>query len=365
MFKQSVARFAPQRFTVSCGRAACLAVALLALQSTAQAQTNPITVTADNGLSCAGTRAGGTGSGCTAKDFTTIVNLTNPSVASCVHGQTITLSVVATIISASTRDDLGFFIGEQGNDPQVNDAGKTCSVAIFPKTPPPWFDDTSGSGSNACGDFNGGTPAGATAGTSDATINNITVICGPIAGQTLQIPYTLTYAVNPTACTSTANVNAVPNAKCQGGSASVPATVVTPGADVSMVKGIVISGNQITYTLLISNTGPDSADAATYDDMVPATVTLVGPPTCSVTSGAAVCATPNVSGNDVSGAVPTFPANSSVTITITGTATNGADVSNTASVAPPNGVTDPNPGNNTSTITGTALPVKLQNFDVK
>jgi len=98
---------------------------------------------------------------------------------------------------------------------------------------------------------------------------------------------------------------------------------------------------------------------------LPATVTLTGIPSCSVASGAAVCANPGVSGNDVSGTVPTFPANSSVTITITGTATNGQDVSNTATVAPPSGVTDPNLNDNSSTVSGSAMPVKLQNFDVK
>lgn len=142
-----------------------------------------------------------------------------------------------------------------------------------------------------------------------------------------------------------------------------------PAADLSIAKSVSQGPNNtltltLTFTLLISNAGPDSAHGATYDDPLPAGFTLTGTPSCATTSGGAVCGTVNSSATDVNGPVTTFPANSSVTVTITGAAAHGATISNTATVAPPSGVTDPNMGNNTSTASGTAMPERLQNFDV-
>ena len=40
--------------------------------------------------------------------------------------------------------------------------------------------------------------------------------------------------------------------------------VPPPSADVSVVKNVSISGTNISYTLLISNAGPDAANGETY-----------------------------------------------------------------------------------------------------
>src|SRR5262249_31227512 len=109
----------------------------------------------------------------------------------------------------------------------------------------------------------------------------------------------------------------------------------------------------IACTLTITHSGPDPANGATYTDTVPNTVSGIGA-TCGSPTGGAACVTqPNVAGQVVSGNVGTLPSGGSVTITITGTAANGAVVDNTASVAAPAGTTDPNTNNNSSTATGT------------
>jgi M6 family metalloprotease-like protein/uncharacterized repeat protein (TIGR01451 family) len=127
----------------------------------------------------------------------------------------------------------------------------------------------------------------------------------------------------------------------------------------------VTGGSTITYTLTLTNNGPDTGDGATYDDPMPSGITGITA-NCANPTGGAVCATPNVAGNTVSGSVPTFPAGSSVQVVITGTAPAGATqtLANTATIAPPAGKTDTN-GNNDTASTSTSTPVTLLRFDVE
>ena len=56
--------------------------------------------------------------------------------------------------------------------------------------------------------------------------------------------------------------------------------------------------------------------------------------------------------------IPTLPAGGTVTFSVTATVTATAgSVTNTATVAPPSGTTDPTPGNNSATDTDTVTPV--------
>lgn len=127
----------------------------------------------------------------------------------------------------------------------------------------------------------------------------------------------------------------------------------SPSADVSIVKSgpaTVAAGASISYTLLVSNAGPSAADGATYTDAVPTEITGVAA-ICGSPTGGAVCAAPSVAGNTVSGSVPTLPAGGSITITISGSAPFGAQtLTNTATATPPTGMTDPDPGNNSSDV---------------
>ena len=100
----------------------------------------------------------------------------------------------------------------------------------------------------------------------------------------------------------------------------------------------------MTYTVVVSNAGPQAANATTITDAVPETLSEVTI-TC-VAAGGAVC--PATTGLTTLNAVviPTLPSGGSVTFTISGTAPTSGSLSNSASVTPPPGVTDPDPGNN-------------------
>ena len=137
---------------------------------------------------------------------------------------------------------------------------------------------------------------------------------------------------------------------------STATTSVTSSTDLAITKSgpsSVAAGTSITYTLLIGNSGPSAGDGASYSDVVPAGITNVAA-TCGSPLGGAVCATPTVSGNTVSGKVTTLPKSGSVTITITGKApASPTTLTNTATVTAPAGTTDPNTTNNSSTVTTT------------
>ncbi|HMM68383.1 MAG TPA: hypothetical protein PKC03_15720, partial [Dokdonella sp.] len=118
-------------------------------------------------------------------------------------------------------------------------------------------------------------------------------------------------------------------------------------------------GDPLTYTIVISNSGPSDADGATFSDSVPAAITAVGA-SCGNATGGAVCGSVSVVGNSVSGSIPTLPASGAVTITITGNApTSGTTLTNTASASPPGGVTDPQLLNNNSSATTSLLQPQL------
>jgi uncharacterized repeat protein (TIGR01451 family) len=113
------------------------------------------------------------------------------------------------------------------------------------------------------------------------------------------------------------------------------------------------AASSIAYTVTIANAGPSAANGATFVDNVPATITSIGA-TCGGASGGAACPpSVGVAGNAVSGSIPLLPPGGSVVVTITGTAPANGTLSNTASVAPPPGTSDPDASNNSSTATTT------------
>jgi LPXTG-site transpeptidase (sortase) family protein len=111
----------------------------------------------------------------------------------------------------------------------------------------------------------------------------------------------------------------------------------------------------VTYTIVVSNTGPDGADGATLTDPALSGLTISGV-TCGSTAGGAVCpseANTTVTLLQGSGIViPTLPNTGSLTFTLTGTVTaSSGNIANTATVTPPSDVADPTPGNNSATDT--------------
>jgi uncharacterized repeat protein (TIGR01451 family) len=199
-----------------------------------------------------------------------------------------------------------------------------------------------------CSGAGGGTCTASGAGNINDTVNL------PVGGSVI---YTVTANISAGATGSLSNTATV--------TAPAGVTDPTPGnnsatdidglgatADVSIQKSAtpsVVANGAITYTLLVGNAGPSSADGSTFNDPLPAGVTFVSA-TCGSESNGALCGPVSATGNTVSGSVSTLPPTGSVAITITGTAPNGAaTLTNTGTVAAPAGTTDPNPGNNTST----------------
>ena len=139
------------------------------------------------------------------------------------------------------------------------------------------------------------------------------------------------------------------------GTANIPFTAGL--ADLAVQKNgpaAVQAGSVIVYTVTLINNGLSAADGATFVDTLPAGLTgVTAVCTGSAGTGTSPCSaiTLAVTSASVSGAVPSFPSGGSVIITIRGTAPATGPVSNTVTITPPTGITDPTPGNNTSTVT--------------
>lgn len=183
------------------------------------------------------------------------------------------------------------------------------------------------------------------------TPNQITMA----AGATLP-PGGCTIVVALTSSTPGTVINTTGSLQTGGGAAppgSAPITVTPPGtviADLSITKTnnvtSVVPGSLVTYTIVVTNKGPSAVTGATVTDNVPAALTGVTW-TCVASAGsscpAAGSGNINTTVNLLAGATATFTLKGTLSASATGT------LVNTATVAPPPGVTDPVSGNNTST----------------
>lgn len=113
-----------------------------------------------------------------------------------------------------------------------------------------------------------------------------------------------------------------------------------------------VAGALTTYTITVSNSGPDAAIGATVTDTPPAALTNVSW-TCAPGAGATCAA----SGTGTIDDTVDVPAGSSVVYTLTATldASATGTVANTASVDAPLGTGDPDTGNNSATDTDTVV----------
>ncbi|HEY6942292.1 DUF7507 domain-containing protein [Dokdonella sp.] len=176
------------------------------------------------------------------------------------------------------------------------------------------------------------------------------------ASATITTTYTVPadYAgANPIVNTASASATE-PDPDTANNQSSASTGVGAGNADLSIVKtgpAAVASDGAIAYTLLITNNGPSPANGASYSDSVPAGIGAIVA-ACGGEAGGAACGTqPSVVGNTVTGTIGNLPSGGSVLVTIDGTAPTGpVTLSNTAIVAPPAGVNDPNPGDNSSTV---------------
>jgi hypothetical protein len=250
----------------------------LGLLLTAAAPARGATTSAVQDLTCAGFR-NGSDMGCAAKEFTvTPVFSAAPGTAPfCTAGQEFRFVVDVELTgSKADRYDVGFFVGQQGNDPALATAGNICSVATFPVAPFPWLNKDG----DSCGDY-------AADGASSNTVDEVKVICAPDSQGFLQIPYVLTYLQNAgSACTGPANVT-VEGSKCNSGMATVSGAIaVYSGAYVDVTKQTTPDGDAQPFSFtatgpagskVIALTGatltPTSATGGTYSPATIATAT--------------------------------------------------------------------------------------------
>ena len=124
---------------------------------------------------------------------------------------------------------------------------------------------------------------------------------------------------------------------------------------ITMTDGVtaVTPGLPVTYTIRVSNAGPNAATNASVYDSFPSELTSVSW-TCSASAGSS-CST--ASGFGYLNQVVSLAVGGTVTIVATGTLSPTATgtLVNDAGVSPPSGYTDPNVGNNSATDTDTIL----------
>ena len=128
-------------------------------------------------------------------------------------------------------------------------------------------------------------------------------------------------------------------------------------ADLAITKtltGSPVPGLPITYTIVVTNTGPSPVTAASVTDVFP--IALVAPTwTCAADTGSS-CAAASGTGNLAT--TVTLEAGDRATFTVTGLIASSAtgSLDNTATVAAPAGAIDPVPANNTATSSVTLAP---------
>jgi len=196
-------------------------------------------------------------------------------------------------------------------------------------------------------------------------------VAGPASGSgalatTVDLPvnasvtFTFTPTINPSATGSFANTATVtpPAGTSDPNPANNSATdtdTLTPQVDLSITKtdGVttVVPGTSTTYNIVVTNNGPSTAVDAAVTDLFPAGITADN--WTAVASAGSSVAAANGTGN-IATTVTLLPGGTA-TFTAVAQISPAAIVSltNTASVAPPAGLTDTDPGNNTATDTDT------------
>jgi uncharacterized repeat protein (TIGR01451 family) len=123
--------------------------------------------------------------------------------------------------------------------------------------------------------------------------------------------------------------------------------IALTGTELALVKSDSVDpvplGGNLTYTIQVTNNGPEDATGVTLTDNLPASVTFVSASAgCSENSGTVTCAIGNLD------------AGTNVSVTIDVTTTQGGTISNTASVT--GNETDPFPDNNSDTEDTVVMP---------
>ncbi len=197
-------------------------------------------------------------------------------------------------------------------------------------------------GSGSCSSSSGsGNAIATTLDLADGAVATLTVTGAVAAGTTGALTNTATVAA------PAGTVDPSP-----GNNSATDTNPTVPTADLAVAKTSspdpYVAGAPITYTVTVTNNGPDGVTGATFADTVPAQVTGVTW-TCAVV-GTGSCGSASGSGNGISTTLD-LANGATATLAISGTVDPGATgpISNTASVSTPPGTTDPSPGNNSAT----------------
>ncbi|HYM61142.1 MAG TPA: hypothetical protein VEZ11_09645 [Thermoanaerobaculia bacterium] len=253
----------------------------------------------------------------------------SPSTVAITPGQTITYTYSFTNNGPSTAVNMTGNNTVPAHTTYVS-SSQTSGPAFSCVAPSP-----GGTGTVACSIAS--FPSGATAGFTLTVLSDLAIDNGAVIIDTA------------TAASSTLETNPANN------SANAD-TTVSSSADVSITKsapGGVIPGQNITYTITVSNSGPDFASTVVLSDDTPANTTFVS---ATQTSGPAfVCTDPGVGNTGtIQCTLDSFPIGSATfqfVVQSDGALGNGVPISNTATVT--DGNADPTPGDNSSTAVTT------------
>jgi uncharacterized repeat protein (TIGR01451 family) len=165
--------------------------------------------------------------------------------------------------------------------------------------------------------------------------------------------------------TTTGQATLISDAPAGGGDgAKCASTPVNFAADLAITKtdgsATYTPGNNVVYTIVVSNNGPFGVQNAQVTDSLPTGISTASW-TCATTSGGGTCSA--ASGNGAINSTASLPANSSVTYSLTlfVPSTFSGNLVNTATVTAPVGTTDSNTTNNSASDTDTQFPVPPAN----
>jgi uncharacterized repeat protein (TIGR01451 family) len=192
---------------------------------------------------------------------------------------------------------------------------------------------------------------------------------GPVSGNiaesgmtfpvTASVTYTATCDIAANATGSLANTATVASATTDptpGNNSATDTDTLTAQFDLAITKTdgqtSINAGSATTYTIVVSNSGPSTATAATVADTFPAD--LLSPTWTCVASPGSSCTAGPVAGNLNDTATVAAAGNVTYTVNATVNGTASGTLSNTATVTLAG---DPNGGNNSATDTTTVNPV--------
>ena len=265
----------------------------------------------------------------------------NTSTATTTVTRSADISVVKTAVAGAVAgSNLTYNITVTNNGPS-DAAAVTMNDTLPPNTTFVSESQTSGPAFICTNPSVGGT---GTVSCSIAALN-----CTASATFAIVVQVALAAPVGPSSNTATVTSTADPNA---GNNSSTAVTQIGAAlADLSITKtpaaGPYGTGLPLTYTLVVTNSGPNAGSGVVVTDILPGGATLQSSTPSGACSGTTTI-TCNA-GTLASGATTTF------TLTVTLPTTPGA-ITNTATVSASVVNPDPNPANNTASSTITVIP---------